>query len=166
MSFILNVLNKVPGFEKYITIDPATFGNGTAPTQGSATVQDPDKNWRVELEELSRRFQGLPSTELAERQLASLEDSIGAAKKDLAAKASEAKKALETPFLSRLDQTHIQEKIGKVERDAAELDRGTRFKLAQAKALVETAKAYNPLRPRFEELRKRAQDIDKAVSRV
>jgi hypothetical protein len=155
---ILNVINKASDPFKYNTIDE-NFGSVPVSTK----PDDPEKGWRQELDELERRFQGLPSTEAAEQRLSALEGEIKSAVAEFEGRIAAGKKALKTPFLSKLDETHIRGEIAALEQRVSDFHKGVRVKLAHAKALVEQCKEWNPQRGRFLFLRKRAAEIAKAT---
>jgi hypothetical protein len=169
MPSILNVLAKIPGFQQSVTVTPEEADRGILPgwrpsKKAEAAPQDPEANWRVELEELGRRFAGMPSTEEAESRLAAAEASVKAASDELSAKAKRGKSALKTPFLSAADKAEIERAIAKAQEDLQDLARSTRVRLARARALVEAAKEWNPRRPRYEQLAKRKAAIDAALA--
>jgi len=123
-------------------------------------------SWRTELDELSRRLKGLPSTEAAESNLASLLSAAKAYEKEIEVAVDQAEAAMKTPFLSAFEQSELARKAASLGDRLADFRKNNRVKLAQAKALVETAREWNPKRPRYEELRKRAAEIDKAMAKV
>lgn len=123
-------------------------------------------SWRNELDDLTRRLTGLPSTEQAEADLAGVEASIEASVKEHESKIAEGMKALETPFLSPGEKTLIRQRAQAVEEQLADFQRNMRVPLAQAKALVETAREWNPKRERWHELRERAKKIDSTLRQV
>lgn len=185
MSSILNVLGKIPEMLKYSTVTAEQHERGELPGAPSPEqrakhdarvkaeaaqlaksnpVPEEDRNWRVELEELSRRFQGLPSTEQAEERLAALESEVSEKARSFEANIKQAYDSATTPFLTAWDKSQIERRVAELNTALADLHRSTRVKLAQAKALVETAKTWNPKRRRFQELSARKTAIDQATS--
>jgi PHD/YefM family antitoxin component YafN of YafNO toxin-antitoxin module len=162
MATILNVLGKLRENDKYLTIDPATFG--------AAPKRDPEpENWRQELDELERRGVGsLPSVEQAERAAKELEDQVESEHRSLVNQAKKARQlaSSEAFSLSALERTHLAEQAAKLEERARDLKSNTRVSIAQAKALVETCKQFGPLKPRLLELRKRAKELGAALAKV
>jgi hypothetical protein len=122
-----------------------------------------DNGWRQELDELTARLTGMPSTEEAEARLDNLRKAVAAQVKEHEAKIAECREALKARFLSPPEQTHVAQKIEQTQGQLAELQRDTRVRLAQAKALVEAAREWNPKRERWQELRQRAASIEKAL---
>jgi hypothetical protein len=168
MSSILNVLGKTDGWQKHLTIDPATFGNAPKPHGPSAKAKDePDAGWRDELDLLERRGVGsLPSLEQAEKDAKDLEDQIARHARDLSNQAKKSRQlaSSEAFSLSAQDRSALLRQADKLDGQANDFKAGTRVKVAQAKALVDKCREFGPLKPRLIELRERKATLDALMS--
>lgn len=166
----MNVLGKIPEFLKYSTITLEQHQRGDLPgapppseAKAKPAAPDKDANWKQELYELGRYLQGLPSTHDAEARLAALESDIAGRAVQFETDIKRAYEAATTPFLAAWDKSQVERRIAELNEGLEDLHRNTRVKLAQAKALVEQCKEWNPKRKRYEELKARQAAIDAAV---
>lgn len=162
---ILNVLGKIP--QKQETVEDCN--NAIASVLKTQAKLD-EKNglrrheWRSELEDLDRRLKGAPTAEQAEAALKSLMSSIAGASAAYREQIAAAKEALKEHWLTPLERTHLNNKIEVLDGELSQLVRDTRVRLAHAEARAKDAKELDRLRPRWEELKKRAKDVDAALS--
>lgn len=163
MSTILNILGKIRDNDKYLTIDPATFGNG-GPV---GKPKNKDDAWRDELADLERRGVGsLPETKQAETTAKELEDQVEQEHRQLVNSAKKARvfASSEAYALSALERTNLNRQADRLEERAADLKANTRVRVAQAKALAQTCREWNPKKPRLLELRKRKAEVDRLLA--
>lgn len=167
MSSILNVLANASG---PMVVDAKEFdeaiSRGVSEAQAVNAINNKNREdigWRDELADLSRRLNGLPSVEEAQARVDNLMSAVASQTKALNAQIAECKAAQKTAFLSRAEQTQLARRVAAIEEQLSDFIRGTRVPLAQAEGLLADAKTWNPLRPRLEELRKRAKAIDSAL---
>lgn len=119
---------------------------------------------RMELEDLDRRLRGMPSTEQAEARLADLQETVDAEAKEIEAKIEECRKALKAPDLTGLERSRVAQKTQELEEQFQEFRQRSDMKLRFASGLVQTCREWNPKRERYEELRKRAGEVEKALA--
>jgi hypothetical protein len=122
-----------------------------------------EQNWQVELDELSRHLQGLPSTKDAEHTLKALEDSVASTVKELEYSISLSRGKAVNPYMSNHELSEMARGIAEKEQGLRAYKDSTRLPLAKAKALVAECKEWNPKRKRYEELRARKADIQQAT---
>jgi len=169
MSSIWNVLSKTKDYAPVITQEELDRMGSGKPLDDVLRVNAAndavyqERAWRDELAELTRRLSGMPSVDEAQARVDGLMASVSERTKSYKDQIAECRKSLKTPFLSPLEQTHVAQKIETLEHQLAEFVRGSRVTLALAEGRLKDAQTYNPLRPRLEELRKRAAAIDQAL---
>jgi hypothetical protein len=125
-----------------------------------------DAGWQQELEELSRRFTGMPSVDAAEADLASLKAQFKSEAKELKALIKLAQDQLGAGVLSRPQETGVNQRISGLQDLLSSHDAEGRRKLRWAEAAVEQAKEWEPKRKRWEELKRRAREVDAALAQV
>ncbi|MGA9608374.1 MAG: hypothetical protein WBR21_15355 [Rouxiella badensis] len=125
-----------------------------------------DDGWRDELDELSRRFKGQPSVDAAESRLAELKSSVKRRVAELSDKIAKCSKALKDARLSRLEATHVEQRKKELEEQLGDFQRDAERQLAFAKGAADQAKQWEPSRGRWEELKKRAREVDAALAQV
>jgi Skp family chaperone for outer membrane proteins len=119
---------------------------------------------RMELEDLDRRLRHLPSTEEAEAKLDELQAAVEAEAKEIEAKIKQCRKALKTPDLTGLEHTHVAQKAQELDDQLQEFRQRSDMRLRFARGLVETCREWNPMRERYEELKQRANAVEKALA--
>jgi hypothetical protein len=124
-----------------------------------------ESNWKMEFEELDRRFQGMPTEaeakEIAKQELAKHDGVVKKLDNDLA----QARAVLTGPsaaFLSSLDKLDIQKTIESLEYQLQQANNTRERSIRINGGRIRDVKEWAPKRKRWLELRKRAQDIDSA----
>ena len=141
-------------------------------TQQESAVSNPtinESNWRQEFEELDRRFQAIPTVaeakEIAKQELARHDEGVRKIENDLA----QARAVLTGPsaaFLSSFDKNDVLKTIDSLEYQLQQAYSTRERSIRINGGRIRDAKEWAPKRERWLELRKRAQDIDRAKNIV
>ena len=164
-STILDVLGKIP--QKQETLEDCNNAI-TAALKAQAKLDEKNglrrHEWRSELEDLDRRLKGAPTSDQAEAAFASLKSSIDSAAQVYKDQIAEAREVLQESWLTPLERTHLNNKIEVLNGELSQLVRDTRCRLSLAEGRAKDAPELDKLRPRWEELKKRAAAVDKAIA--
>jgi len=125
-----------------------------------------DKLWRDELEQLERRFQCVLTIDQAKDRAQAVEREQNSIVKAIETEIAEGLKLIETPYLSLLEQRGIKRHVESLESSLIEAKRVREREIRRSGALINDAKTWAPFRPRYEELKKRARDLERATARI
>ena len=99
----------------------------------------------------------------AEAKVSALKSSVAAAVKEYKGKISECREQLKTPFLSRLEQTYVSQRIEVLSGELEDFKRQADTRLRFAEGRLASVREFDHLRPRWQELKARAAAIAKAT---
>jgi hypothetical protein len=162
---ILNVLGKIPQKQETLEEVNAAISGAIKQAQEVHRLNDAkkaDAGWGQEYEELSRRFP-METVDEAEANVAALKSSIAAFVKECKAKISECRGQLKTPYLSRLEQTHVEQKAEALGRELEDFKKHAEMRLRFAEGRLSTVREFDHLRGRWQELKARAAAIARAL---